>query len=143
MRSYGAISALLFSALFAVASTPACADNTDHQTKSEYILLGHGFAPNSQMSLASRGEGALRTFQVWLMAEPTHRKITVLPGIVETYHDSALEAVWSEDSRNVADSWYVVWGPFLMTAGAFVLGVPVYLAQRKHMTAPADVPTYV
>jgi APA family basic amino acid/polyamine antiporter len=46
-------------------------------------------------------------------------------------------------SRNVADDWYVVWGPFLMTAGAFVLGVPVYLVQRKHMTAPADVPPYV
>jgi APA family basic amino acid/polyamine antiporter len=45
-------------------------------------------------------------------------------------------------SRNVSDDWYVVWGPFLMTAGAFVLGVPVYLAQRKHMTEPADVPSY-
>ena len=39
-------------------------------------------------------------------------------------------------------AWYVYWGPFLMTAGAFVLGIPVYLAQRKHMTAPTDVPTY-
>ena len=38
--------------------------------------------------------------------------------------------------------WYVYWGPFLMTAGAFVLGIPVYLAQRKHMTEPADVPPY-
>jgi APA family basic amino acid/polyamine antiporter len=45
-------------------------------------------------------------------------------------------------SRNVADDWYVVWGPFLMTAGAFVLGIPVYLAQRKHMREPADVPSY-
>ena len=38
--------------------------------------------------------------------------------------------------------WYVYWGPFLMTAGAFVLGIPVYLAQRKHMTEPADAPSY-
>ena len=45
-------------------------------------------------------------------------------------------------SRNIADDWYVVWGPFLMTAGALILGVPVYLAQRKHMTEPADVPSY-
>jgi APA family basic amino acid/polyamine antiporter len=45
-------------------------------------------------------------------------------------------------SRNVSDDWYVVWGPFLMTAGAFVLGIPVYLLQRKHMTEPADVPPY-
>ncbi len=45
-------------------------------------------------------------------------------------------------SRNVDSSWYVVWGPFLMTGGALLLGVPVYLAQRKHMTAPLEVPAY-
>ena len=45
-------------------------------------------------------------------------------------------------SRNTGNDWYVYWGPFLMTAGAFVLGVPVYLLQRKHMTEPADVPPY-
>jgi APA family basic amino acid/polyamine antiporter len=45
-------------------------------------------------------------------------------------------------SRNTGNAWYVYWGPFLMTAAAFVLGIPVYLAQRKHMTEPADVPPY-
>lgn len=45
-------------------------------------------------------------------------------------------------SRNVDSSWYVVWGPFLMTGGALLLGVPVYLAQRGHMTAPLEVPAY-
>lgn len=43
-------------------------------------------------------------------------------------------------SRNSGDTWYVTWGPFLMTAGAFAIGVPVYLAQRGHMTRPAPVP---
>ena len=33
-------------------------------------------------------------------------------------------------SRNTGEAWYVVWGPFLMAGGAFVLGIPVYLAQR-------------
>ena len=33
-------------------------------------------------------------------------------------------------SRNSGDSWYVVWGPFLMAGGAALLGVPVYLAKR-------------
>lgn len=45
-------------------------------------------------------------------------------------------------SKNVDASWYVVWGPFLMTGGALVLGVPVYLAQRRHMTTPLEVPAY-
>jgi APA family basic amino acid/polyamine antiporter len=43
-------------------------------------------------------------------------------------------------SRNTGSSWYVVWGPFLMTAGALAIGVPVYLAQRRHMTVPEPVP---
>jgi APA family basic amino acid/polyamine antiporter len=45
-------------------------------------------------------------------------------------------------SRNTGNAWYVYWGPFIMTGGAFLLGIPVYLAQRKHMTEPADVPAY-
>ena len=45
-------------------------------------------------------------------------------------------------SRNVDASWYVVWGPFLMTAGALLLGIPVYRAQRGHMTEPVEVPPY-
>jgi APA family basic amino acid/polyamine antiporter len=38
--------------------------------------------------------------------------------------------------------WYVTWGPYLMTGGAFVLGVPVYAMQRKRMTAPPSVPAF-
>ncbi|BCY11368.1 amino acid permease [Actinoplanes sp. L3-i22] len=46
-------------------------------------------------------------------------------------------------SRNTGhDHWYVVWGPFLMAGAAFLLGVPVYLAVRKHMTAPPPVPAH-
>ncbi|MBC7559181.1 MAG: amino acid permease [Dermatophilaceae bacterium] len=45
-------------------------------------------------------------------------------------------------SRNTSDLWYVVWGPFLMAGGAFVVGIPVYLAQRHWMTKPAPVPEY-
>jgi APA family basic amino acid/polyamine antiporter len=46
-------------------------------------------------------------------------------------------------SRNTAEeTWYVVWGPFLMTGGAFLIGIPVYLAQRTKMTEPAPTPPY-
>ncbi len=45
-------------------------------------------------------------------------------------------------SRNSGDTWYVVWGPFLMAGGAALLGIPVYLAQRGSMTTPAPVPEY-
>ncbi|MEO8748761.1 amino acid permease [Dermatophilaceae bacterium Sec6.4] len=45
-------------------------------------------------------------------------------------------------STNTGNTWYVVWGPFLMTGAALVIGVPVYLIQRKHMTAPEPVPAY-
>jgi APA family basic amino acid/polyamine antiporter len=46
-------------------------------------------------------------------------------------------------SRNTADEdWFVVWGPFLMAGGAFLLGVPVFLAVRNRMSAPPPVPPY-
>ncbi len=52
----------------------------------------------------------------------------------------SLAFVWY--SRNSGDSWYVVWGPFLMAGGAAVLGIPVYLSQRDSMTEPDAVPEY-
>jgi len=45
-------------------------------------------------------------------------------------------------SRNSGDSWYVVWGPFLMSGGACLLGIPVYLVQRSQMTEPVAAPSY-
>ena len=45
-------------------------------------------------------------------------------------------------SRNSGSSWYVTWGPFLMTGGAFLIGIPVYLARRAHMTEPPPVPAF-
>jgi basic amino acid/polyamine antiporter, APA family len=42
---------------------------------------------------------------------------------------SVLFIYWS---RNTAEaSWYVVWGPFLMTSAALAAGVPVYLYMRS------------
>jgi APA family basic amino acid/polyamine antiporter len=44
----------------------------------------------------------------------------------------SLAFIWY--SRNSGDSWYVVWGPFLMAGAAALLGVPVYVmraASRK------------
>jgi basic amino acid/polyamine antiporter, APA family len=45
-------------------------------------------------------------------------------------------------SRNTGHSLWVYWAPFLLTAGAFLLGVPVYRRQRNRMTAPGDVRPY-
>jgi basic amino acid/polyamine antiporter, APA family len=45
-------------------------------------------------------------------------------------------------SRNSGDTWYVVWGPFLMSGGACLLGIPVYLVQRSQMTEPVAAPSY-
>jgi APA family basic amino acid/polyamine antiporter len=45
-------------------------------------------------------------------------------------------------SRNIGNGFWVYWAPFFMTAGALVLGIPVYLWQRSRMTEPAAVPAY-
>ena len=45
-------------------------------------------------------------------------------------------------SRNTGHSFWVYWAPFFMTIGAFLLGIPVYGRQRRHMTEPEEVPPY-
>ena len=45
-------------------------------------------------------------------------------------------------SRNTGNSFWVYWAPFLLAAGALLLGIPVYLAQRTHLTPAPEVPPY-
>jgi basic amino acid/polyamine antiporter, APA family len=45
-------------------------------------------------------------------------------------------------SRNTGHSFWVYWAPFFLAAGALLLGIPVYLAQRRHMAQPQPVPPY-
>jgi len=45
-------------------------------------------------------------------------------------------------SRNTGNSFWVYWAPFFLAAGAMLLGIPIYRAQRRHMTQPGAVPPY-
>jgi APA family basic amino acid/polyamine antiporter len=45
-------------------------------------------------------------------------------------------------SRNTGNDFWVYWAPFFLTGAAFLLGVPVYLAQRRAMTDPPPAPAY-
>jgi APA family basic amino acid/polyamine antiporter len=45
-------------------------------------------------------------------------------------------------SRNTGHSFWVYWAPFFLAAGALVLGIPVYAAQRRHLTEPPPMPPY-
>jgi APA family basic amino acid/polyamine antiporter len=46
-------------------------------------------------------------------------------------------------SRNTGEtSVWKIWLPFIFCGAAFVLGIPVYLAQRTHMADPPAVPEY-
>jgi APA family basic amino acid/polyamine antiporter len=45
-------------------------------------------------------------------------------------------------SRNLGHDFWVYWAPFFMTAGALLLGIPVYLKQRKHISEPEPTPLY-
>jgi APA family basic amino acid/polyamine antiporter len=45
-------------------------------------------------------------------------------------------------SRNSGHSFWVYWAPFFLAGGALLLGIPVYRAQRRHMTQPEPVPPY-
>jgi APA family basic amino acid/polyamine antiporter len=45
-------------------------------------------------------------------------------------------------SRNTGHSFWVYWAPFFLAAGALLLGIPVFMSQRRHMTEPAAAPPY-
>jgi APA family basic amino acid/polyamine antiporter len=45
-------------------------------------------------------------------------------------------------SRNTGNSFWVYWAPYFLAAGALLLGIPVYLSQRRRMTPPGPVPAY-
>ena len=45
-------------------------------------------------------------------------------------------------SRNSGHSFWVYWAPFFLAGGALLLGIPVYMAQRGHMSTPEPVPAY-
>jgi basic amino acid/polyamine antiporter, APA family len=45
-------------------------------------------------------------------------------------------------SRNTGHSFWVYWAPFFLAAAALLLGIPVYIAQRGHLTKPPPVPPY-
>jgi APA family basic amino acid/polyamine antiporter len=45
-------------------------------------------------------------------------------------------------SRNTGHSFWVYWAPFFLAGGALLLGIPVYLSQKSHLTEPDPVPAY-
>src|SRR6516165_6503596 len=45
-------------------------------------------------------------------------------------------------SRNTSHPFWEYWAPYFLAAGALLLGIPVYLTGRRHMTQPAPVPPY-
>jgi APA family basic amino acid/polyamine antiporter len=45
-------------------------------------------------------------------------------------------------SRNTGHSFWTYWAPYFLAAVALLLGIPVYLVQRRHMTRPEPVPPY-
>ena len=45
-------------------------------------------------------------------------------------------------SRYTGKPFWTYWAPFLLAGGAMLLGIPVYLAQRKKMRELEAVPEY-
>lgn len=45
-------------------------------------------------------------------------------------------------SRNTGHSFWIYWAPFFLAGGAMLLGIPVYLAERRRMTEPEPVPDF-
>ena len=98
----------VLAAFFAFDLAPARATDEHTYGKDEYAVIRNGLSPDKKMSLASHGngDGGNENFHVWLMAEPTHRKLMRLPGIgpdgILDTGPNAYHAFWSADSQHVA-----------------------------------------
>ena len=79
----------------------------------------------------------------WRLAD--HRQVET-PRFVRDMIVAVLAVVFSAlfiwYSRYTDRSFFVYWGPFLLTAGAYLLGIPVYKRMRGTMTPPSEVPPY-
>jgi hypothetical protein len=102
---------VVVAAFLVLAVSPARATDNHEYAKDEYAVISDGLAPNKRLSLASHGEGELGdgNFHVWLMVEPSHRKIMALANISSDNNldtgPGAYHAQWSADSRRVAVSF--------------------------------------
>ena len=38
--------------------------------------------------------------------------------------------------------FWVYWAPYFLAAGALLIGIPIYLTGRRHMSRPEPVPPY-
>jgi hypothetical protein len=98
----------ILTALFVGVGAPAGATDEHDYDSREYAIIRDGLAPDKHKSLASHGEGpgGRDHFHVWLMAEPSHRKIAALEDISDKNNldtgPDAYHSFWSTDSRHVA-----------------------------------------
>lgn len=95
----------------ALATSPVRATDEHTYTRDEYAIIQNGLAPNQRMSLASHGDGdgGRDNFHVWLMAEPSHRRLGRLDDIGSSNNPDtgphAHRAMWAPDSRHVGVNW--------------------------------------
>ena len=79
----------------------------------------------------------------WRLAD--HRQ-TETPRFVRDVLVAGLSIVFSVlfivYSRNTGHSFWTYWAPFFLAGAALLLGIPVYLSQRQHMTQPDPVPEF-
>jgi amino acid transporter len=67
--------------------------------------------------------------------------ITLVSMALTTVGALVLALLFAALSRRLPRFW-VYWAPFFLAGGALLLGIPVYLGQRRHMSQPAPVPPY-
>jgi APA family basic amino acid/polyamine antiporter len=80
----------------------------------------------------------------WRLADKKRQVET--PRFIRDMIVAVLAAVFSAlfiwYSRYTDQSFFVYWGPFLLTAVAYLLGIPVYRKMRGTMAPPPEVPPY-
>lgn len=90
-----------------IAAGAAQATSGYNYKRDEYVVITDGASPNKRYSIVAHGDGdqGEENFQVYLTAEPSHKRLGVFPVVGERNLDTAPDAFvaqWSSNSRYVA-----------------------------------------
>src|SRR5262245_13321803 len=88
--------------------------------------IPYGFSALAQFRWVLADRGAVRPARI--VRDATVAGVSLVVAVLFIWY-----------SRNTGQAWWIYWAPFLMAGGALALGIPVYRAQRRHMTEPEPV----
>jgi APA family basic amino acid/polyamine antiporter len=132
--AFGIVASTVLASLFTVLSYLGSAGYTVFNTlvfmSGITAAIPYGFSAAAQIKWRLRDGRELHT--------PRVVRDVLVAGFAVVF---SVALIWYSRNTGETSAWKV-WLPFIFCGVAFVIGIPVYLAQRSRMSAPGPVPSY-